>query len=113
MTATRRATTRHTPGPWKNSGQFIVAPDPKGVHPDIYIAEIVEEDEEGRLASRKQQQANAHLIAAAPEMFNELQILRKCCEEALSGDWDRSDDGFTAMLEGINAVLGKATGGAT
>jgi hypothetical protein len=62
-------TTAHTPGPWENSGQFIVAPDPKGIHPDIYIAEITETDDEGRMATPEQQTANACLIAAAPELL--------------------------------------------
>jgi hypothetical protein len=78
-------------------------------HRDIYIAELVQEDEEGRLASPEQQQANGTLIAAAPEMFQELQALRSCCLGALNGDWDRSDDGFTSMLESIDAVLSRAT----
>jgi len=101
--------TTHTPGPWNDDGQFIVAADPDGVYPDIYIAEIVQEDEEGRIASPEQQQANGKLIAAAPEMYEELQTLRECCREALSGDWDRSDDGFIAMLESIDALLSKVT----
>jgi hypothetical protein len=98
-----------TPGPWNDDGQFIVAPDPNGVHPDIYIAEIVQEDEEGRIASPEQQQANARLIAAAPAMLDELLTHRECCLEALRGDWDRSDDGFTAMLESTDTLLSKIT----
>jgi|SRR5579862_1595276 len=100
---------QYTPGPWNDDGQFIVAPDPRGIHPDIYIAEILQEDDEGRLAPRRQQRANAALIALAPEMYEELQVLRRCCREALRGDWDRSDDGFTAMLESIERLLGRAT----
>jgi hypothetical protein len=42
-------------------------------------------------------------------MLEQLQTLRECCREALSGDWDRSDDGFIAMLESIDALLSKAT----
>jgi hypothetical protein len=63
------ASARHTPGPWQQSWQFIVAPDPTGFHPDIYIAEIAEEDDEGRIASPGQQAANARLIIAAPELL--------------------------------------------
>jgi hypothetical protein len=62
----------HTPGPWESDGQFIVAPDPAGIHPDIYIAEIVATDDEGRMAPPKQQVANASLIAAAPFLFESL-----------------------------------------
>lgn len=27
--------------------------------------------------------------------------LKACCEEALGGEWDRSDDGFIAMREAL------------
>jgi hypothetical protein len=54
---------------------FIVAPDPNGVHPDIYVAEIAHEDDEGRIASSQQQDANRRLIAAAPELLEALDYL--------------------------------------
>ncbi len=60
---------RHTLGPWDYDMDFIVAPDPNGVHPDIYIAEIAHQDEEGRIASPEQQDANRRLIAAAPDLY--------------------------------------------
>ena len=50
-----------------------MAPDPAGVHHDIYIAEIAETDEDNRVAPSEQQQANAILIAAAPELLEALQ----------------------------------------
>ena len=62
-------TTEHTPGPWQQSWQFIVAPDPDGVHPGIYLAEIAEEDSDGRVASTEQQAANGRLIVAAPDLL--------------------------------------------
>jgi hypothetical protein len=62
-------TIEHTPGPWQQDWQFIVAPDPEGIHPDIYIAEIAEEDSEERIASSDQQRANGLLIAAAPTLL--------------------------------------------
>jgi hypothetical protein len=34
----------HTPGPLSHDMDFIVAPDPGGHLPDIYIAEIVRAD---------------------------------------------------------------------
>ena len=63
----------HTPGPWDHDWKYIVAPDPAGVHPEIYIAELAEEDEEDRVASDDQIAANGCLIAAAPELFEALQ----------------------------------------
>lgn len=59
----------HTPGPWHQEWNFIVAPDPAGDYPDIYIAEIAEEDDEGRVAPPDHQIANGMLIAAAPELL--------------------------------------------
>jgi hypothetical protein len=59
----------HTPGPWQQEWQFIVAPDPDGIHHDIYIAEIAEEDSDGRIASPEQQEANGRLIVAAPALL--------------------------------------------
>ncbi len=68
-TAALEPSNDHTPGPWQQSWQFIVAPDPGGVHPDIYLAEIAEEDSDGRVASPEQQEANGRLIVAAPELL--------------------------------------------
>jgi hypothetical protein len=65
----------YTPGPWDYDMEFIVAPDPGGRHPDIYIAEIAHSDEEGRIASPQQQDANRRLIAAAPELLEALKDL--------------------------------------
>ena len=98
----------HTPGPWQADDRFITAPDPKGKHFDIYIAEIVVEDEEGRLASKRQRYANAWLISAATEMFDALEL----CEEVLA--WcARLDDG-TPSVSALNMArdaLAKAKGG--
>jgi hypothetical protein len=65
----------HTPGPWDYDMDFIVAPDPTGAYPDIYIAEIAHADDEGRIASPQQQDANRHLIAAAPDLLEALDCL--------------------------------------
>ena len=67
--------TRYTPGPWDYDMDYIVAPDPDGRHPDIYIAEIAHSDDEGRIASYPQQDANRRLIAAAPELLEALDYL--------------------------------------
>ena len=68
-------TALHTPGPWSSEWQFIVAPDVTGNHIDVYIAEICEADDEGRVVGGEEQKANAQLIAAAPELFETLQGL--------------------------------------
>jgi hypothetical protein len=75
-------TAQHTSGPWSHDWQFIVAPDPAGIHPDIYIAEIAETDEEGRVATPEQREANGRLIAAAPRLLKALEIAEQAIEEA-------------------------------
>ncbi len=79
-------TGQHTPGHWAYDMDFIVAPDPNGRHPDIYIAEIAHADDEGRIASPEQQDANRKLIAAAPELLAALQetteLLSACMRNA-------------------------------
>lgn len=83
----------HTPGPWDYDMDFIVAPDPTDAHPDIYIAEIVHADDEGRIASLKQQDANRRLIAAAPELH----------EAAEAPEVDSAHDALSALLENPDA----------
>jgi hypothetical protein len=94
---------RHTPGPWHHDWQFIVAPDPAGLHPDIYIAEIVETDDEGRMAPRRQQEANANLIAAAPALLEAaLLVIER---------WSRGD--LADAVRMLDSAVAEATGGAT
>lgn len=59
--------TPHTPEPWRMDWHFIVAPDPNGIYPDIYIGEIAEADssEPPRIASPDARIANGHRIVAA------------------------------------------------
>src|SRR5690349_9702029 len=59
------STVPHTPEPWNYDMDFIVASDPTGQHPDIYIAEIAHSDDEGRIAPYDQHQANSSRIVAA------------------------------------------------
>ena len=64
-TMTPKAT--HTPEPWTMDLHYVVAPDPAGVYPDIYIAEIAGEDssEPPRIAPPEQQIANGRRLVAA------------------------------------------------
>ena len=43
---------KHTPGPWVFDFPYIVAPDPTGRHPDLYIAEMATDDEDGVAVTR-------------------------------------------------------------
>src|SRR5258708_34009511 len=63
----------HTPGDWDFDSGFIVAPDPSGKHRDIYIAEIITSDDEGRLAPDEQHYPNGYLLAKAPQLLRALE----------------------------------------
>ena len=77
-------TTKHTPGPWHlgQSGYantpFIVYPDGqprpdwRKARPVPYVLALVEQDEG---PDHKTQEANARLIAAAPELLAALQMV--------------------------------------
>lgn len=87
-------TVTHTPGPWDCDLDYIVAPDPNGRHPDIYIAEIAHSDDEGRVASCEQQIANRQLITAAPVMLDALLLAQRALNTAPRfrvGDTDSYD----------------------
>jgi len=63
----------HTPGDWDFDSGFIVAPDPSGKHPDIYIAELTTEDDEGRVAPDEQLYPNGRLLTKAPQLLKALE----------------------------------------
>ena len=74
MTDHQRSRHRHIhPVIGTSTAVFIVAPDPTGRHPDIYIAEIVDEDAEGRIAPAEQHEANGYLLAKAPALLKALE----------------------------------------
>ena len=50
--------------------------------------------------------------AARALVADTLRILIASCEEALSGEWDRSDDGFEDMIELAKRALAESEGGA-
>jgi hypothetical protein len=97
----------YTPGPWDCDLDYIVAPDPNGRHPDIYIAEIAHADDEGRVASYEQQHANRQLITAAPELREKLADLVQQTDEDCPLHY-RSKH-LIAALEDARLVLAKAT----
>ena len=110
----------HTPEPWDHDMDFIVAPDPTGQHPDIYIAEIAHSDDEGRVAPPDQQGANRRRICAAVNACRGLSTealeqgviatLRYALGELLTaaGDLEASIDGATDQFSAERARLNAA-----
>lgn len=101
--------TRHTPGDWNADGNFIVATDPAGTHPDITIAEVVSSDDEGRTATPRHQAANMRLIAAAPELLSALEyLLEQTVDMDLTYGIALSEGEADARQKALDAIV-KAT----
>jgi|SRR5699024_4431295 len=71
--------TKFTPGPWRLSSQSprIIQKDCRDTGSDhgFLIASSMGRDDSGFYASESEADANAHLIAAAPELFEALDTL--------------------------------------
>jgi len=67
--------TKWTPGPWKARGKEVVAYNGQLVK--LYRAQIVVvggwTDYPGEMTSRNELEANAHLISAAPDLYEALE----------------------------------------
>lgn len=90
---------KHTPGPWTFNGGddapilHIYAPDDKHLfHGDRSLAE---------------QEANARLIAAAPEMLEALQAVADRCNGGIDSTDQETGETFRAL---ISAAIAKAGG---
>ena len=101
---------RHTPGPWDYDMDYIVAPDPEGRYPDIYIAEIAHSDDEGRIAPPEQQDANRRLIAAAADLLEAIPPLIGLIHRLLPAraQSDSTLDNLAEVLQ-ARAAIAKAT----
>jgi len=108
----KRSASAHTPGPW-----FVS----RSENPDVYRGQshlmIVDEATHTCVAdveTKINAEANARLIAAAPDMFAALQIaasvirIAQICETPESGEFQN----FNWTLQVIHAVLNKAYGNA-
>ena len=100
----------HTPGPWKfgkeltaRSGEWLVSFDAGSKGRGIAIAET--------RAGSGNEEANAHLIAAAPQLLEALQTTA-----ANLRSWKAANGGgiktFDSWLEVVEEAIAKAKGGA-
>ncbi len=94
---------KHTPGPWDFDFPYVVAPDPIGKHPDLYIAELAHEDEDGRLPPEDERDANGRLIAAAPELFSALENLLREIDPSIP--FERRAEAVRRARAVVSAVL--------
>lgn len=98
--------TKHTPGPWEAIGNLVRSPmhQPQGLPAGVQIADC----RDGYfLAHTDEAKANARLIAAAPELLEELKELR----EFFYGKYGYGNDAEQIKrLNRASAVIAKATG---
>lgn len=108
---------KHTPGPWSVFEHSwcetsISAP---GTSNSICLLDINHATEESQEADEAQMAANAHLIAAAPELLEALRIAREFM--SIASDWNFHEAEINGemrstydWLEVVDAAIAKATG---
>ena len=97
-----QASAKHTPGPWRASNSGVWAGGK-------FVASVYGDDAECKPDARMQ--ANAYLIAAAPEMFDVLEaIVRTADGRSLPGNLIL--DETCPLIVAARDILAKATGSA-
>lgn len=86
--------TKHTPGPWTTGGFYVKAADGHIMIADVTCGNGPPTDEE---------KANAHLIAAAPDMYEALVALT-------CSDNDVLNDGASPVWAAAMKAIAKAEG---
>ena len=99
--------TEHTPGPWAISGDYglfqseIVAPNAyRHAVASVWTKRSIEK---GTILVWPEGEANARLIAAAPELYDAC-VAGRAYFEMLIGAWRRSPDGCTLLPSGGGVV---------
>lgn len=97
-------TTKHTPGPWTIKAGFIVAEASgwKGA----FVAKPLHVDIDNKVSDTPRAEANARLIAAAPDMLAALELVAPIY--AHIDQRDTSPFGVTGRT--VNAAIAKAKG---
>lgn len=94
--------TKFTPGPWS------VRVDMYEFHDVVSDTAVIACTAGGRGMTKEEYQANAYLIAAAPELYDALEMAEdQLMNIAESGEWPQKFDG---LLSEIHAALCKARG---
>ncbi|WP_368648003.1 hypothetical protein ABRZ10_07185 [Castellaniella ginsengisoli] len=92
--------TQHTPGPWAHRNGRIFAADRE----NLTIAHVA------RAADGDYSPANAHLIAAAPDMHEALKSIREYLSRCPPHSEDRTGAEWGRMMDLSGAALARAEG---
>lgn len=113
---------KHTPGPWTVSGAIKLVGDPNADGAwNLYCADVLPTSEDflGTICgiqsadhvkgiSREEAEANARLIAAAPDLLEALQVAELACAELCQGQ-DEANECWNT-LRTVRAASAKAEG---
>jgi len=101
--------TKHTPGPWKvGKGSFVIADSPA---PGIHGSNMIEHYG-GHLICESVSEANARLIAAAPDLLQALECIASATCEKWEMPYADFKEQFMPWARNIAlATLAKAKGG--
>ena len=105
-------TKRHTPGPWIPAGPCFDGTKPKWF--STVVTEYEPEDGEDTICelsdwigARQEQNANAHLIAAAPELLEALVSIQAWVTD---GGFEDTHEGVAEICGQVRAAIDKAYG---
>lgn len=89
----------YTKGEWKQMGVHIYADNPKDIHDKIVVVEV------NPMGYNEESKANAHLIAAAPDLYEALKQIVSWMEKWRDAEWN-----FNGLLVDGRKAIAKAEG---
>ena len=100
---------KHTPGPWEAVGNLVRSPmvQPQGLSKGVQIAEC---RDAYFLSHTEESKANAHLIAAAPELLDALRAFLRAPSVGSAGPGAVTIAVQDFNLRAARAAIAKATG---
>lgn len=99
---------QYSPGPWhlkETESSFLIEAQPHLKHKDAYVARISWWTRSEGCPTQEESEANARLIAAAPELLEALKVLVQDADKYTGTRFARID----ALFDKARAVIAKAT----
>lgn len=105
---------KFTPGPWNanevKEGHFLIEREPEGDHKWVPIA-VIDHSRDGHDLTRiVTTPANAHLIAAAPQMYEGITDAILCLRNYEDIDNNNGPNWAMRMVQELEAIIAKADG---
>jgi hypothetical protein len=98
---------KHTPGPWKVAGRFIITNEEPGIRPSIIAVwhRYYKKTEEQNNREIETAVANANLIAAAPELLEALIELNRRAFVKFNSEDPRDIEAYNDSNKAISLAL--------